>query len=117
VKPNEPNTYLAHAQADADLASGGRFAKVEATRVTGVPRFPALPTSSPWSRDPVPPEPPLGQDVDATMVPVGTEREIERSIRDLGGPLSEAPVAAGPAVAVETERGPPNPSTLIRRRI
>ena len=108
-----PNTYFSHAQADADLA-GGRFARIEATRVTGVPAVPALPPLSPWSRDPVPPEQPLGQDVNA-MEPVGTAPEIERSIHALGGPALAAPVAASPAVTVETERGPLNPSTIRRR--
>jgi hypothetical protein len=108
------NTYLAHAQADADMAAGGRYAKVEATRVTGVPVYPALPAGSPFHHDPVPSEPQLGVDVNA-MEPIGTAREIDQSIRDLGGPLSEAPVVAGPAATVETERGPPIPSILRRR--
>ncbi len=30
-----------------------------------VPEYPRLPANSPWAADPVPPEPPLGEDVNA----------------------------------------------------
>jgi hypothetical protein len=116
MKPDERqhSTYLDHAVADTDLAAGGRFAKVNAVKVTGVPAVPTLPQNSPFASDPVPPEPQLGVDVNA-MQPVGTEAEIEKSIRDLGGSALEAPVAVLPSVTVEPERGPPIPSTLRRR--
>lgn len=45
----ERDTYLTRAQSDADLTSQGRFKKEIATRVTGVPSYPQLPASSPWS--------------------------------------------------------------------
>lgn len=73
------NTYYSHAQADADLAAGGRYAKVEERPVVGVPIYPALPASSPWHCDPIGIEPPLGIDVNA-MEPTGTEIEIAKSL-------------------------------------
>jgi hypothetical protein len=57
------NTLLGRAQADGDLAAGGRFKKEIETRVTGVPTYPPQPPSSFWASDPVPPEEPLGVDV------------------------------------------------------
>ena len=59
------DTFFSHAQADADLEAQGRFKKVVATQVSGVPTYPARPASSPWARDPVPAEPPLNVDLDA----------------------------------------------------
>jgi hypothetical protein len=41
---------------------------VTATHITGttaVPQYPAQPQGSPWASDPVPPEEPLGYDIDA----------------------------------------------------
>jgi hypothetical protein len=88
------DTYFSRAVAEADMA-GGRFARIEASRVTGVPRVPALPVSSPWSHDPVPNEAPLGFCIDA-IEPVGTAKEIEQSIQ-LGGPPSEGSGCCIPA--------------------
>ena len=45
----ERDTYLTRAKSDADLTSQGRFKRETATRVTGVPIYPQLPASSPWS--------------------------------------------------------------------
>ena len=60
------DTYLSRAQADAEMSLGGRFKKQTETHVTGVPRYPAQPTNSPWSTpDPTGPEPPLGYEIDA----------------------------------------------------
>lgn len=56
---DDHSTYLAHAKANADLEAGGRFKKEMETKVTGVPRYPQQPESSPWRRDPVPPERPI----------------------------------------------------------
>jgi hypothetical protein len=67
----DKDTY--HARAEADLETGGRWAKP----TIGVPELPA---ASPWSRDPVGIEPPLGIDVNA-MEPVGEHHEVERSLR------------------------------------
>jgi hypothetical protein len=58
------SSYADHAQADANDA-GGRFKKLQETRVTPV-EYPKLPASSPWSQpDQVPTEPPLGYSIDA----------------------------------------------------
>jgi hypothetical protein len=46
----ERDTYLTRAQSDADLTSQGRFKREITTRVTGVPTYPQLPASSPWSQ-------------------------------------------------------------------
>jgi hypothetical protein len=105
MKPDERphSTYLAHAQAEADLAAGGRFKKETATNVTGIPQYPVLPVCSPWHGDPVPPEPPLGETVDATMVPVGTAQEIERSVAASFPPPMRAPATLAPdGPSVET---------------
>ena len=59
----ELDTYLARAQADTDLAAGGRFKNQNPTEVVGVPQYPAQPANSPWHHDPVLPEEPLGIDV------------------------------------------------------
>jgi hypothetical protein len=114
MKPDQRNTYLAHAQADAD-AAGGRFAKVNATEVTGVPRYPTLPAGSPFHHDPVPPEPPLGQDVNA-MQPVGTEAEIAQSVAASFPPPMRAPTSSAPdnLQSVETDVGA---RSTFRRRV
>ena len=100
------NTYLAHAEATIDIAAGGRFAKAEQRPTPGVPIYPTLPASSPWASDPVPPEEPLGFDVNA-VPDLGFECRTD----DLGEP--PAPVSVAPTDAVET--GSPIPSTLRRR--
>jgi hypothetical protein len=46
---NDKDTFFSRAQADADLTAQGRFKKETATRVTGVPTYPSMPPSSPWS--------------------------------------------------------------------
>jgi hypothetical protein len=58
------DTYLSRAQTETDLGTQGRFRKETATRITAVPTYPTQPASSPWSSDPVAPEPPLGFSVD-----------------------------------------------------
>src|SRR5262249_13627556 len=64
-------TYFGQAQ-HADDELGGRYAKVRSTTVVGSSpsSYPAQPPTSPWHRDPVPDEPPLGYSVDA-VEPVG----------------------------------------------
>jgi hypothetical protein len=76
-------TMFGRAQADADAEYGGRFAALSKPVVVGSgPTYPQLPASSSWSHDPVPPEPPLGIDVNA-VEPVGTSAEIGRSLGQL----------------------------------
>ncbi len=58
----DKDTY--HTRTIADAQPGGRFASVERSTVTAAgPIYPRLPASSPWSHDPVPPEEPLGIDI------------------------------------------------------
>jgi hypothetical protein len=64
----DKQTYFSCAQAQAGEELGGRFAALAKPIVTGVPSYPQQPVSSPWSRDPVPPEPPLGYSVDEVPI-------------------------------------------------
>src|SRR5262245_60143674 len=57
--------YLNRAQAEADMAAGGRWKNQNPTSVTGAPSYPRQPSNSPWHSDPVPPEEPLGYEIDA----------------------------------------------------
>jgi hypothetical protein len=79
------NTYRAHAEASIDEDRGGRFALVRkpATIVGAGPiAYPRLPEDSPWSSNPLPPEPPLGYSVD-DLEPVGEvfEQEAKPQVR------------------------------------
>jgi hypothetical protein len=106
------DTYLSRAQADAELEGQGRFKKEVQTRVTGVPSYPSLPASSPWSKgldEVTGSELPIGFDVNA-QEPVGEVHEIQSS---LGGPTM-APSGSAPPPAVETSVGPPS---FLRRRV
>jgi hypothetical protein len=79
----EVGTYQQFASSEAG-AIGGRFAAEAKTRVTGttpVPQYPALSANSPWHHDPVPPEEPLGVDINAVEA-VGTHAEIEKSLAE-----------------------------------
>jgi hypothetical protein len=103
----ERDSYLSRAQADADLTSQGRFKRETTTRVTGVPVYPSLPSSSPWAQFDQNVEPALGFSVDevpaqANLEVVGVEPPL--CADDLGG--SMAPTDASLS-AVET--GPPKP--------
>jgi hypothetical protein len=68
----EQETYHRRAQWDSDLAT--------ATVVGSGQSVPPQPAGSPWTADPVGPEPPLGFSVDAVPV-VGTHAEMLRSLR------------------------------------
>ena len=67
--------------------AGGRFAQVNKSTVVGsdpATLYPRLPSGSPWSSDPVPPEPPLNQDISEPPI-VGESWEVEKSLdRDFG---------------------------------
>lgn len=108
------DTYFHRAQVDQEL--GGRFAKasVVAGEAPSV-QYPRLPSSSPWSEDPVPPEEPLSVDVNA-QEPTGTPAEIEASLAmapsspcDGAGAEATGPASA-PCAVVEPA------SALFRRR-
>jgi hypothetical protein len=79
----------------AELADeGGRFAKQSQVNGTKpITEYPRLPSDSfPAQASAVPNEPPLGFSVDA-MEPLGTQAEIERSLRSLS--TNEAGVGCG----------------------
>jgi hypothetical protein len=112
LKNNNATTY--HAMANLDTSLGGRFGKADI--VTGdeaSPQYPRLPASSPWAGDPVPPEEPLGLDVNA-MEPVGTPTEIERSLASLVGVEAPMSAAASPVDVVETA---PTKAPMRRRKL
>lgn len=99
----ERDTYLTRAQSDADLTASGRFKKETSTRITGVPAYPSLPASSPWSSGfDQNLEPPFGVDV-GEMPAVGTEQEIQDSLDavaarvDASSPSVETPAASMPS--------------------
>jgi hypothetical protein len=108
------DTYFNRAQAEADMAVGGRWKKQSETTVTGTPTYPQQPSSSPWSRglDEVSgAEPSFGVDIEY----VGA----------LGGE-SPAPVSTPETVetASATDRGESSPTALtelsprfLRRRV
>lgn len=87
IAEEQISSYRAHAEANADMDLGGRFALVQkpATVVGASPgvSYPRLPESSPWHTDPLPPEPPLGIDINA-MEPTGETFEQEASKRRRG---------------------------------
>ena len=100
----ERDTYLTRAQSDADLASQGRFKRETATRVTGVPVYPSMPSSSPWANGfDQNIEPPFPVDIEAHE-PVCTPTEIEASIKPALIPLV---VAASHTTEVDREGGEP----------
>jgi hypothetical protein len=67
--------------------AGGRWQKQTPTQVSGkdpATLYPKLPTTSPWSGDPVPPEEPLGIDVSEAPI-TGEPHEVAASLdRDFG---------------------------------
>ena len=75
------STYHALADAAANELSGGRYAQ-SANRQTVIGSspisYPAQPENSPWAKDPMPQEPPLGWSVE-DMEPTGEPFELERS--------------------------------------
>jgi hypothetical protein len=72
IEERRLRTCHGHAQHTDEDIYGGRFAKVNTTTVVGAGSisYPTQPANSPWHRDPVPAEPPLGYSVDA-QEPVG----------------------------------------------
>ena len=79
VVKNDRSTYLDHAIANAEAEAQGRFAKVNATKVVGVPQVPRQPEHSFWHHDVVGQEPPLGYSVN-DMMPTGNPAEVATSV-------------------------------------
>jgi hypothetical protein len=117
VIKNDATTLHRFAQSEASDI-GGRFAKPQTVNASEqAVHYPRLPTSSPWSCDPVPPEEPLGVDISEPPL-VGEQWEIEksldqdfsvqRSLRDGAPPsvgFSSVPTASGLAPGSEVVRG------------
>jgi hypothetical protein len=101
------DTY--HGRASHDLELGGRFAAINKPSIIGAAsaKYPKLPSSSPWSADPVPPEEPLGFEINA-LEPVGTAAEIEASLGEAAAP---ADVHHPPSVV---ETASPNPTAQAK---
>jgi hypothetical protein len=99
------NTTTYHQRAQVELGlddAAGRFGKPSVlTGSEPTVRYPRPPASSPWASDPVPPEEPLGLDVNA-LEAVGTAAEIEASLAAL-----EAPMADHSAAVVKTSAAIP----------
>jgi len=71
------STYFQHAQTDPDLELGGRFKKLIPSVVVGTgagPVYPQQPEGSPWAKEPIGTEPPLGYSVE-DHEPVGELHE------------------------------------------
>jgi hypothetical protein len=103
-------TYHEIAIAEAD-AVGGRFAAASKQRVVGSGPFeyPQLPASSPWHRDPVPDEPPIGIDISAAPI-VGEPHEVALSEARHGADTPAEPddeaLLGGDAPRCDTGFGP-----------
>jgi hypothetical protein len=108
-------TYFRRAQLGLDDDQpGGRFrAKETISGSEQAVEYPRLPASSSWAGDPVPPEEPLGLDVNA-MEPCGTPVEIERSLASLAGDLALTALGTSTVAAVETASANP---TMKRRKL
>jgi hypothetical protein len=79
ILKNDATTLHKFAQSEAGEI-GGRFAKPATLNASqSAVHYPKLPTSSPWSSDPVPPEEPLGIDVSEAPI-VGEPAEVEASL-------------------------------------
>ena len=103
-------TFHAHAQAQADEMSQGRFAAIGSPRVVGSTPIPIYPqASTPFQSDPVPIEPPLGYSVAQVEPSMGTTRPTEDT-----GALAGAAAAAErlpPGSAQSDDAGAPSSPT------
>jgi hypothetical protein len=99
-------TYHGIATADADQDRGGRYAGLTRPSVIGASpiTYPQMPEGNPWRCDPVPPEMPLGYDIN-DQEPTGEIFEQQRSMSpstrardgDTAPPSSQPPSAGGGA--------------------
>jgi hypothetical protein len=134
LRNDRANTYAGRAQAEADEIQG-RFSQREKATVIGIGaiEYPQLPENS-WTNDPVPPEEPLGIDVNYVEA-VGEKFEVDASL-DGNVPAAsaaspptlmgfspalpsssnlaavDAPLTVNPSVDVER----PQPSPIAKRR-
>jgi hypothetical protein len=83
VGSDQATTY--HKLGNLDLSLGGRFAAGgDVSGAEEATHYPRQPESSPWSHDPVPPEPALGFSVEE-VEPCGTPAEIAASLAQSAG--------------------------------
>jgi hypothetical protein len=116
--PDDPHPRKSKGATYRDFAAaefsghGGRFSAQSKSQVIGTEpvSYPRLPEASPWHDNVVPPEEPLGVDINA-VEPTGTFAEIQKSIEatDASPPSSAAPVGGagaspGPAPAKRAPR-------------
>ena len=104
------DTYFAR-QSNTVEDNGGRFSKLTPATITGStpsPQYPQQPANSPWHHDLVAATEPLGFSVDA-MEPVGTQAEIEASLK----PASIPHVAALPHTEVDRTGEPDDIAPLV----
>jgi hypothetical protein len=111
------STYLHHAESSVDDDRGGRFAAIEkSATVVGASQisYPTQPATSPWARDVVGDEPPLGYSVDA-IEPVGEKHELGDASTGRG---SASPVKVeAEAAAATVARHPVAVAVKSRRRM
>jgi hypothetical protein len=101
-----------HSRAAAELALENQGRHTQGAEVTGSKPavvYPRQPESSPWAADKVPPEPPLGYEINS-QEPVGEPFEIEESL--LLAASSVSPEDAALATEVSAS-GRPAPSALL----
>jgi hypothetical protein len=76
IKSKTDGTLLGRALAASEEAQGGRYAldgsPPTIVGATAIPQVPRLPPKSPWARDPVPNELPLGTDINELPALGGT---------------------------------------------
>jgi hypothetical protein len=111
------STYHQLAEASANDLAGGRFAQSSPKqRVIGSSpiSYPELPENSPWAKDPMPPEPPLGWSVN-DLEPTGEVWEIEKSQGEASSMKAADDAAGDRSIPVSARGGPV--TQKFRRRI
>jgi len=85
LKERRGRTYMGQAMAD-DLDLGGRYAKVHTTTVIGNSpvSYPQLPADSPWARNELPDEPPLGLAIDEQEASWRATRDSSFTVSNAG---------------------------------
>jgi len=101
VRQRQGDTFHSRAVADAAMELGGRFASIAKPIVTGGgPSYPTLPAASPWHKDPVPDEPPLGYSIEELFVePLSQVPDFEQPLGP-PSPVVVAPDDLGPLLEV-----------------
>ena len=114
TKDRRMNTYLAHSEASALDDAGGRFAAPERRpTIVGAKAeisYPAQPEGSPWAKELIGLEPPIGVEIDAHEA-VGEQFEIEAS-KAMGSPSGDVITPEGVGGGLLTDTGKP---AVIRR--